>query len=317
MINNLLKNRRLMLVVSLLLFVIINTACSHSNKQDYEDRKNKITSLLIETKYNDALLLCDDFIKKYPRSPFGYILKGHALNRLNRSTEAIDNYKESLVYIRSRENTGVVLESIGNAYYNLTQLDNALDFYKRALLEYPERSGQFMLNIARIYLLKNEIEKARDEFTKAKEGIELTDQASQKINPKNKGTIYSSAAFIAYQLGRNDEAIDYVLKYDAAKNNDESKLTLALYLAEIADKDKAQQKFSTINTDNCDPLELSEYYLLMNQMEQAINKFEKSYEQQKTSIQLEIWKKHLNLKWPRDAWASAREQAWFKSKVNK
>ncbi len=245
------------------------------------------------------------------------MLKGHALNRLNRSGEAIKSYKEGFLYINRRDaaNSAMMLESIGNAYFNLTELENALDFYTRALREDPERSGQFMLNIARVYLLKGALEKAGEEFIKAKEKIEITDQASRKINPENKGTIYSSAGFIAYQLGLDAEAVDYAIKFDAAKNTDASKLNLAWYMAEMGDRDKAHQKFISVNPDNCDPLELSKYYVLTDQPEQAIKAFDKSYEQQKTVMQSDTWKRHLNLKWPRDAWAKARNQAWFKRKV--
>jgi tetratricopeptide (TPR) repeat protein len=297
----------------------MSTSCSHPKQQEYKNRINKITSVFIETKYEEALLLCNDFIKDYPRSSFGYILKGHALNRLNRSAEAIDSYRESLSYIENRDtkNMGMVLESIGNAYLVLTQLENALDFYNRALREDPERTAHYTLNIARINLLKGELEKAKNEYLSAKDKIEISDQAAQKINPKNKGTIYSSAAFIAYQLGRNTEALEYALKYDEAKNNDASKLDLAFYFAKLGDKEKARRKFHTIKQDNCDPLEIAKYYLLMNQKDLAIRSFNDSYNQQKTPLQLETWQSHFKLKWPRDDWATVREQEWFKSNVIK
>lgn len=313
------KKRKIAIVVILLLFIIVSASCSHSKQQEYKHRINKITSVFTESKYEETLLLCNDFIKDYPRSSFGYILKGHALNRLNRSAEAIDSYRESLAYIDNRDatNMGMVLESIGNAYLRLTQLENALDFYNRGLRENPERTAHFTLNIARINLLKGEVEKAKDDYLSAKDKIDISDQAAQKINPKNKGTIYSSAAFIAYQLGRNAEALDYATKYDEAKNNDASKLNLAIYFAELGDKEKARSKFVTINQDNCDLLEIAKYYLLTNQKDLAIKSFNNSYQQQKTPLQLETWQSHFNLKWPRDDWATVRQQKWFRSKITK
>ncbi len=111
MIDTLLKERRFTVVV-ILLFIIMSTSCSHSRQQEYKNRINKITSVFTESKYEETLLLCNDFIKDYPRSSFGYILKGHALNRLNRSAEAIDSYRESLAYIDNRDATNMGMVSI-------------------------------------------------------------------------------------------------------------------------------------------------------------------------------------------------------------
>jgi hypothetical protein len=55
---------------------------------------------------------------------------------------------------------------------------------------------------------------------------------------------------------------------------------------------------------------------LLNQTDRAVKAFDNSYKQQKTSIQLEAWQRHFNLKWPRDDWASARKQQWFSRRVN-
>jgi tetratricopeptide (TPR) repeat protein len=102
-------------------------------------------------------------------------------------------------------------------------------------------------------------------------------------------------------------------KYDSLQHTNVSRLLLATYLAALSHTDEATSLFKSVDVDKSDFLRLAEYYLNIGDKEQAIHYFNKSYEQLKTDEQLLNWKRQWQQTFPRDFWASVRNEGWFKS----
>lgn len=303
--------------VFFILMLLIISACSHSKQNDYKDHLEKLSSLYEQAKYDEALVSCNEFISKYSESPFGYGMKGIILNVANRPKEALDSFNKQLSFLDRKDYRGraLALEQIGRTYFNLNDLESALDYFQKAQMEDNDLYSTIMLDIASVFTLKGDLVKAQNAYVKAKGKMDVSDQGLQQINKRNKGNISGKAAFIAFQLHKDSEALDYAVKYNEAKNNNQSKVILSSYFARMGLIGKAKELFNTVVLDNIDALELSEYYLNIGDIQHTIDEFDKSYEQQKTSEQVVTWKIKMQRKWPRDVWKAVRTQKWFSSKV--
>jgi tetratricopeptide (TPR) repeat protein len=270
-------------------------------------------------KYPEALLMSDQFIVSYPKSPFGYVMKGHIFNRMNRVNEALHYYREGLALINPKHhrNKAILYGAIGDLYSNLNELENAIDFYNRALKEDGDLSSLYMLDIARLYIIRDELKEAEEIYNDATKRMSITDKALQAVADRNRGILYSKSAIIAFQLRKDAEALAHAIKYENLGRNDTSKLFLATYFAQLGFKDKALQIFNDIDPGKCDLLMLAGYYLSIGNKAAAIVAFNKSYAQQTTREQLKMWKVQWQQKLPRDVWNSVREEEWYKSKVYK
>jgi tetratricopeptide (TPR) repeat protein len=305
------------LLVILFCLVIVISSCSRTKNQNFMEQTEKIVSLVDQMKYQEALLQCDKFIESYPQSPFGYLSKGRIFKRLNRADEAVRFYREALVYINpnNHRDRAIYFGLIGDVYYYINELENALDYYDRALKEDPELSYSFMLDIARVYVLRGEQAKAHDIYAEVIKNINFEDQVLERVTEKNKGTIYGKAATVAFQLGKDRNALNFVEKYHVSHSNDLSRLFYSVYLAKLGYKEKARQEFKSINLQSCEPGALADYYLNIGDKQRAIDAFNMSYEQQKTAEQLKTWKIHWQQKIPRDVWNDVRHEEWFRTKV--
>jgi len=314
MINhNVIKRCGMSFLAGLLLLL---TSCPHSQQNEFKDHVNRISLLYEQAKYNEALVSCDELINKYPESPFGYGMKGIILNSTYRPKQALDSLKKELSRLSSKDYEGraLVFEQIAQTFVNLNDLDNAMDYFKRARLEDYELYSTIMFDVARVYLLKGDIIGSTDAYVEAKDKIEVSDKDLQQINKRNSGNIYAKAAFIAFQLHKDNEALNFAVKYHEIKNNNKSKFILSTYFARMGQIDKAKVQFNAVNLEHIDALELSEYYLYMDDIPHTIDAFDKSYKQQISSEQVTTWKLELQRKWPRDIWKDVRSQEWFKNK---
>jgi tetratricopeptide (TPR) repeat protein len=317
MINQYMLKRSGIFHFFFLLFLL--SACSHSRQADYKDRSNKIASLYEQAKYDEALVSCDKFIDKYSKSPFGYGMKGVILNVTNRSKEALDSFNKQLLYLNPNDHKvrALAYEQLGQTYINLNDFETAVNYFKKAQEEDSDLFSTTMLDIARVYLLKGDVVRATTAYVEAKGKLDVSNQGLQQINKRNKGNVYNKAAFIAFQLHKDSESLDYAMKYNEVQDSNQSKFDLANYLVLMGLIDKSKQLFSIVNLDNVNSLDLAEYYLQIGDIQHSIDSLNKSYEQQKTPEQVLAWKMKMQRKWPRDVWKTARSEEWFSRMVYK
>lgn len=301
------------LVLSLFLLPTVIADCADSRKE----LAAKIIELSENAKYEQALEQADKFIVKYNNASFGYLAKGHALSDLYRIEEAMENYKKALQYIPDRVKKGLIYTNIANNYIRLNNFDDAINYYRLAIEADDKLFALNMLGISNAYILKGDMVQALSYYKNARERLDESAIRSGEASNANTGKVYMSAAWITYQLGNNNEALEYAEKGKDLRNTDRARLIYASYLARIGNEKKAVQKFASVNVDNCPAGELSLFYLFIGDNEKASKYFNISYAEMKTPDQI----KFRNLSFKRDAmypygdWAKARNQEWFKAKI--
>jgi tetratricopeptide (TPR) repeat protein len=174
--------RYLALFVRCVLVVIIVSSLygfEISKKQEYISRAEEISSLIEDARFDAALSDCDKFIELYPGSPFGYVAKARVNARLYKYEVALNLYREGLARIDLKHpmDRAFLLGKMGDSYFNLNELDNALDFYNRAQKEYADLAGEYRLSIANVNLLRRNLIVAQQIYRDEKIKIESSDNA--------------------------------------------------------------------------------------------------------------------------------------------
>jgi tetratricopeptide (TPR) repeat protein len=298
--------------IILLIFVAV-ADCGASEKE----LAAKIIELSTNAKYEQALEQTDEFISKYKNISFGYAAKGNVLANMYRIEEAIQYYKEALQYITDRVKKGITCENIANNYIRLNNFDDAINYYRLAIEADNRLFASSMMGLSQAYMLKGDMDLALASYKKACKRLDESDARLREAQDANKGRVFMMAAWIAFQLGNNDEALEYAKKGKDLSNTDKARLVFASYLARVGNKKKALREFWGININNCSAGALASFYLLVDDDKNAIKYFNISYAELKTSEQIKFWK--LSFKrdamYPHDDWSKARNQGWFKAKI--
>ena len=100
-----------------------------------KELENKISKLLNEKNFEEALKLCDDFIKSNSGDSQIYIYRGLTKNNLEKYDEAIEDYNTS---IKLNSNNATPYYFIGLTKGNLGLYEEAISNYDKAIeLNYP------------------------------------------------------------------------------------------------------------------------------------------------------------------------------------
>ena len=298
------------------LFLLVVLAVN-ARGESWNELIDRFQYLRQNAKYEEGMAVADKIIETWPNHSYGYNGKALMLSGMNKLEEAIEYYKKASQF--SAADRYVFMRNIGSAYRRLNRFDEAIEYYKKALSENNNIFAVCMFDIADIYLLKGDKEKARAAYKDAIPKIEASEQFDRKTNETNKGNTYSKAAWVAYQLGENDAALHYAKTTRDLKGTDSIKLSYAMYLARIGQKENAKTAFSTVSIDNCTPLYVAQFYLLVDDNVNAERYFQRSVEAQRTPAQLEAWRLAFkrDALYPYDDWAKARKLAWFTNVVQK
>lgn len=297
------------------LVVLFAITADITSGASWDDLKAQYRRLLDSSNYQDSLLVADQMIQLEPRNSYGYVAKGNALKSLYRLSEAVDNYKQS-VELNNKERF-IGYRQIGSVYVMLGDFDSAVKYFNKAINDNNSVYSYTMFDIADAYLLKGDMTNATKAYNNAKMRIDESEQFLGQLNASNKGKIYLRAAWIAYQLDRNADSLEYAKTYKELKMIDNANLSLATYFARLGDSGTAKILANSFNDDNCDLMSLALYYLLIDDHINARRYFEKDYLSQRTPSQLNIWRSILkqSAMYPHDDWSKARNLEWFKNKV--
>ena len=95
-----------------------------------EELKSKIQKLIVEKKFEEAIKLCDEVIKKDDKDEDAYFFKGTFLIELKKYDEAIYNYNEALKLNDKNIN---IYFNIGIAKLNLKKYNEAIKYFNKVI----------------------------------------------------------------------------------------------------------------------------------------------------------------------------------------
>lgn len=157
----------------------------------------------------------------------------------NQNLEAIENYKEILLWNSDNSILGSINNNIAWAYLNLNDYVNA-KIYCNIALKYDPNDSIALSNLGNSYYGLDEIQKAYDTYDKA-----------LKIDPENAFGLYGLAS-AAIDLKKYDVAKDAWIKYVALKPKDLEGWS-GLYECYLENQDLKGQKECVGNMINLDP----------------------------------------------------------------
>lgn len=133
--------------------------------------------------------------------------------RQGQSREALKTFEEVLALVRKiqeRQGEGATLNQIGSVYYNLGDLQKALDYYQQALAIFKERGtdglnhqGHSLNNIAAVYQYLGQYQKALDYYQQA---LIVRRQVADR---GGEGTTLNNIAAVYDSLGQYNKALDF------------------------------------------------------------------------------------------------------------
>jgi tetratricopeptide (TPR) repeat protein len=228
------------------LFVIGLCTLTFGNEwHDEADRCwNEAQKLKKERKYADAIEYLKRAVIAEKKNEKPRIEElGNELNELGSLYDITGNYEKSLYYYQlslkvARENGQVEHEvmahiNIGQSYYSLNRLDEAVDSYRESLivseeLKYQDKKVLAYNNLGNTYRMKRDFALALDSYNKALE-------ASRSYNNAvNIAVITSNIGTMHYFQGNYDSALKYYQKALEIDTNHDARGFISTDLSNIA-----------------------------------------------------------------------------------
>jgi tetratricopeptide (TPR) repeat protein len=127
--------------------------------------------LILNNRFNDALLVSSSLIKNYPEDPQSFILHGLVHNQLNEFDKALEFFETSRDLGCSKKEHFANLSSLntrkGNFYYNNDDFNTALKFFLKAIDYTSENLAGNYSNLGNCYSKLGQLEKAEVNYKKA------------------------------------------------------------------------------------------------------------------------------------------------------
>ncbi len=182
--------------------------------------------------YTEALKYLDKAIKLDPTNLDYQYFRGRTLAKLKRSQEAIEVLIK--VYEADPEGRKPLLVEIGNIYSSSKDHKNALLYYDKALVAFPNRADIYM-NRGLVYLNKKDYSRAETEFKKVSE-----------IDPKLKAFALFHLALVSFQQDDPVKAKDRLNQAIAAGPDEGLLKNCREFLANIEKEEKRRKPFSAL-----------------------------------------------------------------------
>lgn len=224
---------------------------------DFENIEKPIIEKLLKENIDSANLYLIDLIQKTPDT--NYYILGHAYHylgisekRKHRQYKALEYFNQSLAFkdhTSDKESLSNTYNLIGTIHHKNGELDNALSFYLKAinLLDDSTTIHQTSprLNICRLYLDLNEVEKAKTELKNTELFISSNkDTAETPILENLWGMLYQNLEMIDSAKVHYLKSLDYNLKYGTKSSLAHSYNNMAIiYFYE----NKLEQSYSHFN----------------------------------------------------------------------
>ncbi|MCT4582386.1 MAG: hypothetical protein N4A35_13310 [Flavobacteriales bacterium] len=194
--------------------------------QDHSNFSDQIEQLLNENldSARSVLLKAEKTTAKNNHHKLGeiYHFIGVAEKRLHKKYKALEYFNLSLAQkklVNDQESISKTLNLIGTIHHESRAIDEALDFYLKAISLLKEDSTSVhqtspRLNIARLYIDLNEFEKAKAELVQTEYFITLNkDTAETPIVENLWGMLYQNANQLDSAKVHYQKSLDYNLKY--------------------------------------------------------------------------------------------------------
>tara|TARA_B110000444_G_C18832347_1_gene593957 strand:+ start:147 stop:1109 length:963 start_codon:yes stop_codon:yes gene_type:complete len=127
--------------------------------------------LILNVKYNEALLISSSLINNYPEDPQSFTLHGIAHNQLNEFDKALVFFEKSRDLGCSKKEYFTNLSALntrkGNFYYNNNKFNTALKYFLKAIDYNSENLAGNYSNLGNCYSKLGETDKAEINYKKA------------------------------------------------------------------------------------------------------------------------------------------------------
>jgi tetratricopeptide (TPR) repeat protein len=173
-----------------------------------ENEIDKCSNYFDSQNYQLALQSGQKAVKIYPRSAKAHGCLGMTYEKLGDFKLSIKELKTAEKLTNSKDVLGAIYSFIGNDYYNLGDLNNALLYHDRELkiardLNNQEQESAALNNISLIYYKQGNYDKALEYLNKS---LQFTSK------PNDITTIYNNIAVIYRVKGDNNKAVEYLKK---------------------------------------------------------------------------------------------------------
>jgi tetratricopeptide (TPR) repeat protein len=150
-------------------------------------------------KYEQALAAFESAITIDPAKPRGYIYKGFALNKLDRSADAVAAYEKAMAVApddpQARNNLAQTFKDLGNEGMDkktAAGYDEAVRYYSRAAEITPDDAGLlFAMATAHFELARGDSSRAKVELAAAAEGYKKVLPLVRKDNKDDEDTLFN------------------------------------------------------------------------------------------------------------------------------
>ena len=298
-----------------------------------EDRRTKqedrIVSLMNHNKLQEAMKATDEYLNKYGNKKecwdWGYNAKGVIFSSMHKYTKAIYAYQESIKYFDVPTNERwITLANIGDLQHALGDYTDAISYYEEGIqamdsYDYSRYLHKMYIAWSRFFFSQgkdtNSLKKVYEETIPKLRKIE------DHLNPYMKGSAYSMASAIAFQLGRFDEAVQFAKTLLNIHNTtlnihniDFDRLSLAIDLLYLKREVEANEAFRRVHQGKITKSSLALWYWLKGDEMLARRYFEEyfteecSNENARENLRGVIRRSEIV---PYDMWKEARKKKWF------
>jgi len=187
-----------------LALVLVLSLASVANANEIE----KCFNYFYSQNYQLALQAGQNAVRIYPRSAEAHMCLGGTYSQLGYFDLGIKEFKTAEKLTDNKAALGAIYSFIGNDYYSLGDLNNALLYYDRQLeiardLNNQKKEGIALNNIALIYQDQGNYDKALEYFNKS---LQLTS------DPSSIAITYNNIAAVYLAKGDNNKAVEYYKK---------------------------------------------------------------------------------------------------------
>ena len=162
---------------------------------DLEVRLNYNESLLWDQRYDEAKPLYANLVTKHPEAFAAVLGYANTLSNLKEYKAALQWVERALQLQPNNTNAKTskkyILLGYVNQYINQQQYDEGESLLKEIFIDFPE-DRETLLNLANLYLIKKDVQNARDTYGR------------MAVSPKDSITAYNGIA-LAEHIGENDK----------------------------------------------------------------------------------------------------------------